>query len=80
MIGHFLNLFDHLAQTVVPAGLEDRRGDGDRPDAGGKQLSQLKYSAPPANEMRIFPPNAREMREHISIVSGKRLRPDIYIS
>ena len=43
-------------------------------------VSQLKASAPPANEMRILPSNAREMRLHISMVSGKRLRPDIYIS
>jgi len=45
-----------------------------------KSLSQLKYSAPPAKEIRILPPNVREMRLHISMVSGKRLRPDIYIS
>ena len=43
-------------------------------------LSQLKYSAPPAKEMRIFPLNWREMRWHISMVRGNRLRPDIYIS
>ena len=43
-------------------------------------LSQLKYSAPPAKEIRILPPNCREMRWHISMVRGNRLRPDIYIS
>ena len=43
-------------------------------------LSQLKNSAPPAKEMRILPPNCRLMRLHISMVSGNRLRPDMYIS
>ena len=43
-------------------------------------LSQLKYSAPPAKEIRILPLNWREMRWHISMVSGNRLRPDMYIS
>ena len=43
-------------------------------------LSQLKYSAPPAKEMRILPLNWREMRWHISMVRGNRLRPDMYIS
>ena len=43
-------------------------------------LSQLKKSAPPANEIFILPPNCAEMRRHISMVSGNRERPDMYIS
>ena len=37
-VGHILDLFDHLVQAVVAAGLQDGGGDGDGPDAGGKKL------------------------------------------
>ena len=37
-VGHILDLFDHLVQAVVAAGLQDGGGDGDGPDAGGKEL------------------------------------------
>ena len=37
-VGHILDLFDHLLQAVVAAGLQDGSGDGNGPDAGGKEL------------------------------------------
>ena len=37
-VGHILDLFDHLVQAVVAAGLQNGGGDGDGPDAGGKEL------------------------------------------
>ena len=37
-VGQGLDLFDHLQQAIVAAGLEDRRRDGDGPDARGEQL------------------------------------------
>ena len=38
LVGHILDLLHHLQQTVVSAGLENRGGHGDGPDACGKQL------------------------------------------
>ena len=37
-VGHILDLFDHLVQAVVAAGLQDGGGNGNGPDAGGKEL------------------------------------------
>ena len=37
-VGKQLDLFNHLRKAVVAAGLEDGGGDGDWPDARGKQL------------------------------------------
>ena len=37
-VGKRLNLFDHLVQPVVSAGLENRGSDRDGPDTGGEQL------------------------------------------
>ena len=41
-VGKRLDLFDHLRKAVVSAGLEDGGGDGDGPDACGKQLVAVK--------------------------------------
>ena len=45
-----------------------------------RRPSQLNQSAPPAKEIFMPPPNCREIRRHISMVRGKRARPDMYIS
>ena len=37
-VGKRLNLFDHLVQAVISAGLEDCSRDRDGPDTGGEQL------------------------------------------
>ena len=40
--GHILDLFAHLAQTVVAAGFENGGGHGDGPDTGCEQLVAVK--------------------------------------
>ena len=37
-VGERLNLFNHLVESVVSAGLENRGGNRDGPDTGGEQL------------------------------------------
>ena len=38
LVGHILDLLDHLIEAVVATGLEDRGGAGDRPNTGSKEL------------------------------------------
>ena len=81
LVRHGLHLLDHLIQTVVAAGLEDRGGHGDGPDARREQLVAVEIR-PRRRRRRCAscPRTGAEMRWHISMVSGNRLRPDMYIS